>query len=173
MRFVKKMLSKIGLKRKGITPVIAIVLLLMMTVAAAGMAYVWIMSVQEGVEAQANEGLAKQQTDASAAIKIESVWNSTTSAYFVLRNTGTYSYSDEDVNQFAYYVDGVPQTTISQTCAGSTSKLKAPGSICEVHLTTSTFPASAGDTKVISVKSPVGRSAEYSCTRKSTTSSSC
>lgn len=42
---------EIGLSpRKGITPVIAIVMLLMMTVAAAGGAYVWITKIQSQIQ---------------------------------------------------------------------------------------------------------------------------
>jgi len=45
--------------RKGITPVIAIVLLLMMTVAAAGGAYAWLTQLQEQFQNQAEEDVER------------------------------------------------------------------------------------------------------------------
>ncbi len=45
--------------RKGITPVIAIVLLLMMTVAAAGGAYAWLTQLQEQFQNQAESSIER------------------------------------------------------------------------------------------------------------------
>ncbi len=61
--------------KKGITPVVAIVLLLMMTVAAAGVAYVFVQQMMEGtgeaMTEQAQKGFETMQT----AMTIESVSN--------------------------------------------------------------------------------------------------
>lgn len=46
--------------RKGITPVVAIVLLLMMTVAAAGAAFTWFSQMQEQVQDRASSELNRQ-----------------------------------------------------------------------------------------------------------------
>ena len=172
MKFVKNMFGwKSKSKRKGITPVIAIVLLLMMTVAAAGMAYVWIMSLQEDIEEQANEGIRKQQTDASAVIAIESVWEDsvTGNIFFMLRNSGTHTFTTAQVSQFGYYIDGAPATPATICTAVN---LNAQGTTCQVE-TATPFPAAAGDKVQISVKSPVGRSTEYSCRLKMAGDTSC
>jgi len=92
MEIMNCMFGWTKLKRKGITPVIAIVLLLMMTVAAAGVAYLWIMNLQEGMEETANEGIEKQQRDSSAAITIESVWKNGLATSFLIRNSGTHTF---------------------------------------------------------------------------------
>ncbi len=169
MKIMKFMFGKMDSKRKGITPVIAIVLLLMMTVAAAGVAYLWIMNLQEGMEDTANRGIDKQQKDASAAITIESIWKDGTNndIQLMIRNSGTYTFTNTELGQFTYYVDSVPFTP-GTICAG----LSAEGSTCIVD-TDVAFPVAAGDEKVVMVKSPVGRSATRACRLRNVGDTSC
>ncbi len=169
MKIMKFMFGKMNSKRKGITPVIAIVLLLMMTVAAAGMAYMWIMSLQEDMEETANEGIAKQRRDASSAITIESVWKDPAGLdiQFVIRNSGTYTFTATELGQFGYYIDGVP-ITVGTKCTG----LAGAGSTCIVD-SDELFPAAPGDEKVIMVKLPAGKGSTYTCRLKATGDKSC
>lgn len=160
-------------KRKGITPVIAIVLLLMMTVAAAGMAYVWIMSLQEGIAADTDKDLAALQSQKNARLSIEGVYNNTLVApagrvSFTLRNSGTYPYSATDVANIKVYVDGQALTTV---CAAGTGTLAGQGTTCRVDTATAfpTVPGSDGAVK-IEVKPPIGSGATYICAK--TTSNS-
>ncbi len=169
MKIMKFMFGKMNSKRKGITPVIAIVLLLMMTVAAAGMAYMWIMSLQEDMEETANEGIAKQRRDASAAITIESVWMDSAGLdiQFVIRNSGTYTFTATELGQFGYYIDGVP-ISVGTACAG----LTGAGTTCTVD-SNEPFPATAGDEKTIMVKSPAGKGSTYTCRLKAAGDTTC
>ncbi|MEA3343241.1 MAG: archaellin/type IV pilin N-terminal domain-containing protein [archaeon] len=169
MKIIKCMFGWMKLKRKGITPVIAIVLLLMMTVAAAGVAYLWIMELQSGMEDTANKGVEKQRKDALAAITIESIWKDGTNSdiQLMIRNSGTYTFTATEIGQFIYYVDSVPIAP-GTACVG----LGEEGSTCTVD-TDEAFPAAAGDEKVIMVKSPVGRSATRACRLQKVGDTSC
>lgn len=153
-------------KRKGITPVIAIVLLLMMTVAAAGMAYVWIMSLQEQIQQTGQEGVDKTKKDASAALSIESGWNQGGNLYVALKNAGTYTFSTGEVAAFTYYINGQPKATAT-TCTG----LSAPSTICQINTAVS-YP-SVGSKVVVKVDAGFGNQAVYSCMNKTATDTSC
>jgi len=175
MKFVKNIFGlKSNSKRKGITPVIAIVLLLMMTVAAAGMAYVWIMGLQEDIQEQSNEGVEKQQRDTAAAISIVSAWNDTTSTMiaFTIKNTGTYTFSADEIAQFTYYFNGVYNdgTAFGTPCVG----LGEPGSVCQV-VSDEGFPATPGRAGQVNIKvdPPFGSTSPYSCATKTASDNSC
>jgi len=70
------------------------------------------------------------------------------------------------MGHFVYYIDGVPQpvAVLIQDCK-TADTMDSPGTICEVQMTT-LFPTGAGDVMNIMVKSPVGKSASYSCRLK-------
>jgi flagellin-like protein len=67
--------------KKGVTPILATVLLLVITLAAAGAAYVYFMTVQEGLMNQTNNGLFIN-------FQVVSCTASSSSLTFQLRNLG-------------------------------------------------------------------------------------
>ena len=81
--------------RKGITPVIALVLLLMMTVAAAGMAYVWFMDVQEETQDTVRDSLSQRTDQMAGAVVIDAVYETgvVASTDIIVRNTGSLTYT--------------------------------------------------------------------------------
>lgn len=151
--FGKKSFSK----KKGITPVIAIVLLLMMTVAAAGMAYVWIMSVQEDVTAVADEQLDDMKTSTSIRLDFEAVNNNTDTTdvrsgnmTITIRNSGKYGFSEEDLGQFVVYTDRTEDLNATgdiakcvDTATGSIGNLNVLGGLCTIKTDTA-FPKATG-----------------------------
>lgn len=96
---------------KGISAVIAVVLILMITVALASMAYVWFTTVFRtitvGTEEAATGGIAAMATK----FTIESAHNATTDTWtgiaVTIRNTGT---KNIDMDTIAAYVKGVSKT---------------------------------------------------------------
>ncbi len=100
-------------KRKGITPVIALVLLLMMTVAAAGMAYVWFMDVQEETQSTVQESLSQRTDQMAGAIVIDLVYETgaATSSEVLIRNTGSVDYAGDTIKVFiGSFECGTPAT---------------------------------------------------------------
>ena len=165
-------------KRKGITPVIAIVLLLMMTVAAAGMAYVWIMSLQEDIAASTNEDLKNLQTQKNARLGIEAVRNNTDATTnpagnaqgnlaFIVKNAGTYTFSATEVGNIKIYVDGVDVSRDGGNQA-ELAKIAGQGTSAQIYTGTA-FPRTPGsDGGVrIEVVPPVGVGATYLCSKTS------
>lgn len=156
--------------RKGITPVIAIVLLLMMTVAIAGVAYVWLTKVQEDIQ-KGTEGVIKEKTEAmKASVSIDSIWKTGTAPdYYIaltVRNAGSHVYTRTEVEGFKVYLDNADadgswisgeicesgSLVLSDTCDWDTSG--TPGTI---------FPGS-GTSFTMKVVDNFGNFATRSCT---------
>lgn len=79
--------------RKGITPVIAIVLLLMMTVAAAGMAYVWVTGVQQETQNAVSESMRERTAQMGGGITIDAVYEDNNVTTVAIRNTGSITFT--------------------------------------------------------------------------------
>jgi flagellin-like protein len=93
---------------RGITPVIAIILLLLMTVAAAGSAYIWVNLIQEQITTESQAGLETNLQKVHGQFSIESVWNSSTKLCMTIRNSGTVAYSESQMNLLSVYVNEKP-----------------------------------------------------------------
>ncbi|MDY6762027.1 MAG: archaellin/type IV pilin N-terminal domain-containing protein, partial [Candidatus Nanohaloarchaea archaeon] len=85
--------------RKGITPVVAMVLLLMMTVAAAGAAYVWTQGIITGQQEEAEEQLNTEIT-----VRDLQCTASNGNVEFFLDNTGSQTVQASDVTVYLYSV---------------------------------------------------------------------
>lgn len=98
---------------KGVSAVISIILILMITVALAAMAYVWFTSVFETITKGAGEAAAGTQTAIGTQFSIESAKNLTADKITVtIRNTGK---ENIDMTNIAAYVDNVKQDTEGNT----------------------------------------------------------
>ncbi len=159
MKIMKFMFGKMDSKRKGITPVIAIVLLLMMTVAAAGMAYVWIMSLQEDVRVIADEGVEDMKIVSSVSLSFEAVHEDAGNMIeFTLRNTGKHGFSSGELDQFIVYTDKTEDVAASAavaTCSAAGGNLNELGGTCIVTTTTA-FPTEPGkdDAVLVEITTP-------------------
>jgi len=146
-------------KRKGITPVIAIVLLLMMTVAAAGMAYVWIMSLQENIASDTEKDLETLQETKNARLSIESVWNDTNGFGIMIKNAGTYTFTATDATNI--------RTQVGTYTASGCATIAGPGTTCTITVTQAQqqFPITPGSDGEVTIKviSPKGLGDTYSC----------
>jgi len=58
-----------------------------------------------------SDSVNQQRKDSSAAVAITSVWKTGTSISFQIKNVGTYSFSDTDIEALQVYFDGVPANT--------------------------------------------------------------
>lgn len=91
--------------KKGITPIIAIVLLLMMTVAAFGLTFVWVQSTQSDLQENVGEDISAIREKMSTCISIESV--SEHNVY--LRNCGEGILKS---SLLSVYIDGIPTASM-------------------------------------------------------------
>lgn len=149
------------MNRKGITPVIAIVLLLMMTVAAAGLAYSWIMSMQETAQAGISEDISARMETMRAGITIISVWQTgatpDTGISMAIKNSGSSTFQDAEIDDFQVFVDGKPPTTGG--CLADSDIGPGKTFTCTHD---AAFPGS-GESVTIRVSPTVGNAVSYVC----------
>ncbi len=136
-------------RRKGITPVIAIVLLLMMTVAAAGLAYEFIMNMSEKQTEAIGEQVDAQSNKMRTELRILQVQESGADLDFLIKNTGSLAVSRINHSTTDYKLDGkiIPTTPVfSDTCytedsieTGETCTLTVAGAALPVFGTTKSF----------------------------------
>jgi len=95
-------------------------------------------------------------------ISIDSVWNSSGKISFMIKNSGTYTYTDADVEAINVYVAGVPviKSKISQ-CKDNIREL---GGTCQID-TDADFPNALGNEAgvKIEVKPPFDQGDIYLC----------
>lgn len=84
---------------KGITPVVAIILLLLIVIAMTGFAFMWFTRMTSGVANQTEEQIQQQMTSASKKVSIDSA----SSMGIWIRNIGTSSISTDEIG---VYKDG-------------------------------------------------------------------
>ena len=85
--------------KKGATPIIAVILLLLITIAAGGATYLWLSRTQSTLFAQTSEGITASSKQIYGRIDIVSVWNETNQLCLLLRNLSEQeiTYTDEDL----------------------------------------------------------------------------
>ncbi|MBI2578391.1 MAG: hypothetical protein HYW26_01640 [Candidatus Aenigmarchaeota archaeon] len=126
------------MRQKGITPVIAIILLLLITISMVGFAFVWFTRVSQISSERTESQLTEQLTQQEKKIRIDNAKSNTVT----LRNIGT---KDVASSELGFFVDDaqasltsgcatltvgeVETCTISVSCVAGTGKIKvtAPG----------------------------------------------
>lgn len=93
---------------RGVTPVLAVVILLLITVSAAGAAFIWINTVQAQIATESQSGLETNLQRIHGQVSIEAVWNESTQVCFTIRNSGTISYTEAQMNLLSVYVRDSP-----------------------------------------------------------------
>lgn len=145
------------MNRKGITPVIASVLLMMITVAATASAYTFMTGVQDDFMDNTQDRLNQQEKKSQSDLNIETAYNST-DGYIILsvRNTGSLTLeveSDSGNKVWDLFVQGRPVGDGSGwTYRGSGKDALAPQETIGIN-TTRQFPAPGAD-KLVKVTGP-------------------
>ena len=95
---------------KGVTPVIAVVLLITISIAATGTAYTFIINAQQGAQESYEERFNQRQIEQRTDLNIEHVYNNSDGdALMIVRNTGSLSQIIEEDDKFwTVYADGSP-----------------------------------------------------------------
>ncbi len=95
-----------------------------------------------------------------AWVDIESVWNNSGKISVVIRNSGRYTFSKEEVSQFELFIDGI-RKEVPPSCLES---LNEPGTVCQID-TDVDFPTIVGSEGevFIEVKPPFGHGDAHTC----------
>ncbi len=161
--------------KKGITPVIAIVLLLMMTVAAAGLAYEFIMSMTQDATSDIEAARKIQSDRMRTNLQILQVEDDGTDLVFTIKNTGSIDMPTFIPAEINVKYDGQVKSIaggFGDTCesagvaAGSTCILKLLGETGE-------FPQGVGTLRTFEFVLSNGYTLSYGCTNSSQTNSWC
>ena len=107
---------------KGITPVIAIILLLMITISLVGFAFVWFTRLTESMTNQTSESLNQQMLAQRTIVTIDNY--DKTNGKLVIKNRGSVNL---ELNKVSVYVNGSGLISDCSWTASGTSI--APGAI--------------------------------------------
>lgn len=97
---------------KGATPIVAVILLLLITIAAGGSTYLWLSRTQNKLFTQTTTGVEESSKDVYGKVSLVSVWNETTKLCLLIRNGSDQdvTYKEADLDKLAVLVDKVPCT---------------------------------------------------------------
>lgn len=95
---------------KGATPIVAVILLLLITIAAGGSTYLWLSRTQSKLFTQTTTGIEESSKDVYGKLDIVSVWNESTQLYMLIRNGSDQeiTYKEADLEKMAVLVDSRP-----------------------------------------------------------------
>jgi flagellin-like protein len=95
---------------KGTTPIIAVILLLLITIAAGGSTYLWLSRTQSKLFTQTTTGIEESGKDVYGKITVVSIWNQTTMLCVLVRNGSDQdiTYKKADLQKMAILMDKVP-----------------------------------------------------------------
>ncbi len=105
--------------KKGISAVVAVIMLLMITVALVGMAYVWLSSAFTGVTKTTGEAIEKRTETIITNFVINGAWNETiggvTYINISLQNIGTTEIPIESMSVMVNGIDAGAITVVSES----------------------------------------------------------
>jgi len=163
---------------KGLTPVIATVLLMTISIAAAASAYTFITQAQKQAANNFEQNLNQQQLRDKSDLNIEYVYNSTGNfTIMTVRNTGSISLKILDDNGdkvWSLYSDGRPVSSGAGKNGkgwkffGNSVDIINPSEVVSIN-TTVTFPA-AGDDKAFKLVGPYDTKDSHVCVNTGTAS---
>ncbi len=111
---------------KGITPIIAIVLLLMITVSMAGFALLWFQRIGSIAMNATESGIIAQQQAAGKLIRIDNAKNGTDSE-ITIRNIGTYPIKKKEISIYVDSGSGYTKKDCTPSWAGSDEEISPGG----------------------------------------------
>ncbi len=154
---------------EGLTPVIATVLLMTISVGAVGSTFVFLQETQSEAQETAKETIDTQQSDVRASINMEFAYNGTEGhTIFSLRNTGDSSITleDDERKQLRLFVNGRPVGGSGAGWEYTTSSVSPPvtldpGQTKNIN-TTKKFPGKS-TSQVLKVSGPKGTEDAHNC----------
>ena len=96
--------------RKGITPVLSIVLLVMLMIGLVLGVYMFLSGTASQTQEEAQKTTTEVLTGLSTQVKIDSLWNNSGKISLQIRNTGTRTIPSSELANIVVYVDDKPAT---------------------------------------------------------------
>lgn len=156
------------MKSKGISPVVATVLLLAIAIAAVSSAAVFLQGTMDGLQDSIGDWVDQEDKKESSSMVIEYAYNSTSNGYLLVdvRNDGSRALSVEDDGnrKWDIYVNSKPgewNYTKNSPYHGQDGVFISPSEQITLN-TTEKFPSS-GVTKEVEFTGPYGVRSSYVC----------
>lgn len=157
------------MSRKGVTPTIAAILLITISIAATGAAYTFVINAQEQTAQGFEENLRDKELRDKSDLNIEHMYRDPGSgnAIMMVRNTGsiTMNVEESDTKYWTMYIDGQPVggdgTSWVYVSGPKTDFQLNPSDIVAID-TTDAFPA-ASTNKVFKLVGRYGTTDTYDC----------
>jgi len=155
------------MKSKGVSPVIATVLLMGIAIASVSSAAIFLQGTMEDLQDGVEDWLAQEDRQDSSSISIDSGYNGTNGHLLIdLRNSGSRTITVErgDEPLINMYSDGIPRDweyVLGSSYAGDNEVKLNPSSVLTVN-TTVEFPDD-GESSEIEFSGPYGMRAIYTC----------
>lgn len=154
---------------KGITPVIATVLLILVSIAATGAAFTFLIDIQEQTQENYENKFDDQELETKSSIGIEFMYNKSHNLYLSVRNTGSITIPVKENKEHLWdlYIDGTPLNGDSKSWNLTGDKKDAETVTIDAQETvtintTVMFPAEGEDTAV-EIAGPYSISASSVC----------
>ncbi len=121
-------------RRKGLTPIIAMVLLLMLAIAAGGMLFAFAIKMQQSMQESVQKQMLTEAEKAAMRVDIVSIYDNDRSANtedfaIALRNIGSTAWNMTQYLSNAITINGVPAGIKSSTCGNVN-----PNQVCTLVL---------------------------------------
>jgi flagellin-like protein len=136
---------------KGISPVVATILMVMITVVLVAFSYSWLQNTVTGTQEQTGNVLS-QADKMNQKVDIPTIYQCGADICFQLKAYTTNSYSVE-MNSTSYYLHNVPKSVVAwdggvSGASCTTTNLLAPGGSCYGKIAATTCQLSQNDFKV-------------------------
>ena len=153
------------MNRKGITPIVATVLLMLMAVAAVGSASVFLDDTLTGLQENLEGDLEEEQTVEASDLRIQSAYKGVGGKINIdVRNSGsvTLNIERDGSKLWNLYIDGRPQEwTYIDSSRGGGDESITPNEVISLNTTTD-YPSS-GSSKELSLNGPFETEDTYIC----------
>jgi len=152
------------MSRKGVTPVIATVLLITISVAATASAYTFINTIQSDIQSHFEEDLTEEQRQQQSSFNIEYVYENDDYIFLSLRNTGTLELvmKDGDDYRLDLYTEQRPISTDEWSFVSEEDQVSLRSEQTTTINTSEAFP-DEGDSVFLELYGPFQTSSTYVC----------
>ena len=152
------------MNRKGITPIVATVLLMLMAVAAVGSASVFLDDTLTGLQENLEGDLEEEQTVEASDLRIQSAYRGADGNINIdVRNSGsvTLNIEEDGSKLWNLYIDGRPQSWEYVGSSRGGDESITPNEV--ISLDTNTGYPSSGSSKELSLNGPFETEDTYIC----------
>jgi len=151
------------MSRKGITPIVATVLLMLIAVGAVGSASVFLDDTLTGLQENLEGDLEEEQTVEASDLRIESAYRSSGDINIDVRNSGsvTLDVARDGSKLWNLYIDGRPQNWDYVDASRGGDESITPNEV--ISLDTNTAFPSSDSSKEISLNAPFETEDTYIC----------